>query len=383
MQSRRRSLLNYLRTENPAVDGHMCHGKGLTTSNTWETPKSIELWEDFEFKSLQAIYDGQLQEILNRRFILQEFSAIPQFPFREIHDEDSLESLLIKWNQSIVSHALSNAQDHLNNGQENDTIYMVKGGQAKYPDDSSRYRPDWGAVKRTANCTTKPETILPGETKLSQKWSSRKIKLGPVYEDYETTKWLPPVSQIFSYCVRSNSRYGYLITDEELVVVRIREEPRTDSQSAVDTHESIESSDSTCARYIGILEYQAIPWTKDTTSEDEKCKGMTMNLALWWLHMMAAEDSSIKTHYPPLPGVVRQANAKTKAQVKDQSALDGKDQDHSFTFSDMSSFGRRLSKFDFESPEAVSPPKPSPRTPKRQREEGVSPGTRKQKKPRS
>ena len=31
-----------------------------------------------------------------------------------------------------------------------------------------------------------------------------------------------PLSQIFTYCVRAKARYGYIITDKELVVLRIR-----------------------------------------------------------------------------------------------------------------------------------------------------------------
>ena len=30
---------------------------------------------------------------------------------------------------------------------------------------------------------------------------------------------------------------------------------------------------------------------------------MTVNLALWWLHIMAAVGSNIKEHYPPLKGI--------------------------------------------------------------------------------
>lgn len=57
-------------------------------------------------------------------------SALPHLPFCEIHDEDSLEALLIKWNQSVVSDALDVTQKLSGADQAQAKICMVRGGQA-------------------------------------------------------------------------------------------------------------------------------------------------------------------------------------------------------------------------------------------------------------
>ena len=60
-------------------------------------------------------------------------------------------------------------------------------------------------------------------------------------------------------------------------------------------------SDSSAWHYGNVeyhpIEFKSIPW-------DESGEGkLTVKLALWWLHMMAAApgcDTSVKTEYPPL-----------------------------------------------------------------------------------
>jgi hypothetical protein len=94
-------------------------------------------------------------------------------------------------------------------------------------------RPDLGGIQRSCNSSViveKSANILPGDTKLSKKWSSDSIKSGVVVEDDTQLDRLQLIKQIFAYCVKSNARYGYLITDQELVVVRIRPGPQTDTE---------------------------------------------------------------------------------------------------------------------------------------------------------
>ena len=81
--------------------------------------------------------------------------------------------------------------------------------------------------------------------------------------------WMLPLRQVATYCSKTERRYGYLITDQELVVIRIT---KTSSKS----------------KSVNVLEYRSISWNGDTTD------GMTMNLALWLLHMLANyTDSSL------------------------------------------------------------------------------------------
>ena len=47
---------------------------------------------------------------------------------------------------------------------------------------------------------------------------------------------------------------------------------------------------------IRTLEYKAIPWTNDGSESSSNTHGLTINLALWWLHMMAAISHEIEDY---------------------------------------------------------------------------------------
>ena len=289
MSFREQTLLEYLTLPNPAVDGEAC-SKGSNTKSTkreYSYPREICDWEDFRFDTLNAFWDGDLGKALKEDFILQDFSEIPTFPFCHYFDENSLESLLVKWNQSIVSEALAKAQKFLDRGSN--PVFMVKGGQTEpLP---QKLKPDWGCVRlRDSGPYLKRKNLLPGETKVSPKWRSAYIDKRP---GNSKRVWMRPINQIFSYCVENNTRYGYIITDAELVAVRVRlgpqDNPRASSKS-VKVH----------ARDNSILEYKAIPWTGIDEDGRENSDKMTINLALWWLHLIATGKTEIEKHYASL-----------------------------------------------------------------------------------
>ena len=254
--------------------------------------------------------------------------TVSEIPFCQIHDEDSFESLLIKWTQTKTLSALSAAQDRLGIDHAQ-RIYMCKGGQAKWADSEvkpkrivrnrrkgDKYcRPDWAAVKGSTQdgASTKAKNLLPGETKLGSKWSSSMINPGFIDEEEFQEDWFQPISQIFTYCVRNKARYGYLITDRELVVVRVgprNEDDNIDSQSSMEVgsigvkkrRRSMAIVEEPHLRVIedGSLQYRSIPWESFVEDSDRKRGTMTVNLALWWLHMMAADSNDIQETYGPL-----------------------------------------------------------------------------------
>ena len=300
------SLREYLQRENPVINNLPCKtGKNTTTNNNnFTLPRYIELWEDFELDSLKAMYGGALQAILEQNFYLHDHSAIPQFPFCEVHDEDSLNSLLIRWTHSIVSDALATAQKQLEGYNHGVHIFMVRGGQANYAGSSSKYRADWAAVQQSPSYhSTKNPNILPGDTKLSSKWSSEHVGLGPVSKNVPVPQWLNPLTQVYTYCIRANVRYGYIITDEELVVLRVRPGPQDKIDSVVEPIGAEEPSLQNAAQKAersGTVEFKAIPWADGAINTDGASEKLTVNLALWWLHLMAADASEIKDHYSPL-----------------------------------------------------------------------------------
>lgn len=99
-----------------------------------------------------------------------------------------------------------------------------------------------------------------------------------------------PLSQIFTYCLRSGVRYGYLITDKELVVVHIRSsDPDTLQPRRGSRHGDLPLQATIAEK--GLLEWKAIPWTHDSGSDQ-----LTVNLTLWWLHMMVSV-SELLVHF--------------------------------------------------------------------------------------
>ncbi|KAL6715420.1 hypothetical protein ACLMJK_006381 [Lecanora helva] len=318
MSTSKQVLLNYLTKGNPRLNITAC-SKGRNTKSTkaypWDQPTFIVKWREFEYEALLSIYGGKLRDVLGQSFELENFH-VPRVPFCQIHDENSLDSLIIKWNQSMTSKALTAAQRHLK-VHHSETVYFCKGGQAQWPREAEiKKRPDWAAVKGftlARESAQEVRNVLPGDTKLSKKWSSDRINPGDLDDIEFEDDWYQPLSQIFTYCVRSNARYGYLITDKELVVVRVSPRdplkyPWSQSSDAgkrkarKETIRRKHAAREPCDKAIidGCLEYQTIPWDDRKRSQRVDAPRMTANLALWWLHLLAANDGAIEEDYVPL-----------------------------------------------------------------------------------
>ena len=95
---------------------------------------------------------------------------------------------------------------------------MVRGGQVNI---IAKYQLDLAGVL-LASTQQRTSNILPGDTKVGWKWSSRDIEVGDVESSYLATDWLEPIKQIYTYCIKLNVRYGNIITEKELIVTRIR-----------------------------------------------------------------------------------------------------------------------------------------------------------------
>jgi hypothetical protein len=120
-----------------------------------------------------------------------------------------------------------------------------------------------------------------GDSKLKQKWKAAwlalkdgetKIEMDKRYgstqknvRDVKLERMLP-LHQVASYCRYAQTRYAFIITQMELVALRIRRVPRV---PGIDAH---------CAA----VEYVAIPWEATT--------GLTVNLAIWALGCMGMND---------------------------------------------------------------------------------------------
>lgn len=292
------TLLHYLRTTDPTILANIS-GTGSNTrpdKTSWIQPKEIYVWEGFTMESLMLMYGGILEFVLSQRFNLKDFETEGS-PFCSIYNEKTFEFLIVKWSLSLMAEALPKTHKLFGDYEipRSDPVEMQGGGAAKRP--APGLDPDWaGTLRSEIPIVTKgdlPVNILPGETKLSSKWSSEDIVLGKVKGSFKKIDWLRPLTQLNTYCIESNARYGYIITDRELVAVRIRLGP---SSIPNIPNESLNAR----ARKTGIMEVKAIPWLDSTAIAERDFDTITINLALWWLHIMAAECRDIKEHYPRL-----------------------------------------------------------------------------------
>ncbi|KAL9602846.1 MAG: hypothetical protein Q9219_001541 [cf. Caloplaca sp. 3 TL-2023] len=295
---RKQILLEYLTLPNPKLDCSQCPEGGNTepssSRSTRACPTEITDWEDFGVSSIDAEYDGAVRKALKRLYSLGEDLNLRSFPFREPHDEDSLESVLILWTWQVVSEALAAAQKDIWGHHSPQAIYMVRGGQAYLPGGDlkgatgPRRRPDWAAVQRVYDgqgCLAtgiKSKTMLPGDTKTSIKWHSSQIKKGPV-DRRPKSDWYKPIGQIYDYCRRANARYGYLITDQELVVIQV-DFDKSDVQT-----QRLKIAHGERARFS----FKAIPWNANHVKPGANGEIMTVNLALWLLHLAAVQNPQI------------------------------------------------------------------------------------------
>ena len=334
------SLRQYLGIENPVIDNSFLNKKGNnTTVADPHTLLFVEEWKDFSLDALLSFDSGAISLSLQDEFdCFDHSSKIAKYPVCEIHGEDSFTCLLVRWNHAVVSDALQYAQSSDPSDHEASRIYMVKAEQAKGGEhikkNGTKSRSDWAGIIKDGleREKTKPENVLPGETKLSSKWKSEWIEAGKVtVKSAKRRKWLQPLVQIFTYCCRCEVRYGYIITDEELVVVRVKARPNNNSRPDEKLTDRI--------RYNGVLQYKSIPWESGPKSEGPDLKSsfesfgdeekevssrdpqdsqrsdavqatddsqrtepqrLTVNLALFCLHYIAHRERYLDDKYPPL-----------------------------------------------------------------------------------
>ncbi|KAL8889349.1 MAG: hypothetical protein Q9215_003378 [Flavoplaca cf. flavocitrina] len=291
------SLLDYLRATNPQLDCTGCQpGQTKSTQGRflYKSPKIIRPWTDFEIRTLREMDSGAFQMMLEAQHNLRDYSGIAEMPYRCIYDEASLESFLDLWNWQTVSEALAAAQNRDVEASENREIFMAKAGQGRLPCgerlSERTLKPDWAGVKRQTDGVGAPMNILPGDTKLSCKWDSTRIEYGEVKDMSGAGEWMPAIQQIYTYCIKANAQYGYLITDKELLAVRVSwlANPGKTVSKASRNGKAFPDQPR------GVLECKIIPWGNNRTEFGCNSHGLTMNLALWWLHMMAAVGHEIK-----------------------------------------------------------------------------------------
>lgn len=303
------TILEELTKPNPLVNNMAKWGPNSANSN-WAAVEGWTLWQDFTAERLYAIFSDVVESEWNIR---SEIHSTPTDWDSQVYDEDGLEHAVLSTHllppvNAALRHGLRYAKlDKLA------SINLGRAGRTYYePGGDRRFKPDWALcssnhIETFADNSFRYYSLMPGDSKLSNKWHSSFRQ-----EATKFTTWSDPVRQILTYCIQSGSRYGFIITDKELVVIRIRTEPtgsglgaskpsRQQPQHSYNTSASTDMSMlSTSMRDMSIsgsswkstspavdghpIEYRAIPWENHGRGKRQ----LTVRLALFYLSWMAA-----------------------------------------------------------------------------------------------
>ncbi|KAI0526161.1 hypothetical protein F5B22DRAFT_632727 [Xylaria bambusicola] len=274
------TLLEVLTRRNLEVNRFHLKSGGNTTMNTNISPQSWYPWPEFNYANLTKVFSRQLRS----RYVGPERLEQPLPQDQVLFHEDTLEDFLRRFIVPAVNYCLDQSE-----GQP----HFGRGSRCGGNEDWSVVSPIWFSPPGDfAN-------RLPGDTK-------QKV-----------------VAQVLTYMADNNSRYGFIITDEVLVVLRLTykrtgqgiaaDRPRRQVATPTTGHQRQVSdismaSGNTSGQESSFQddnpldweyydpEYVDIPWSAHG-------KRLTVKLALWCLAMMATNgDNYIDYSYPTLDG---------------------------------------------------------------------------------
>lgn len=309
------TLLEYLTAPNLDVDrSTLPHGTNTIPVGDYEV-EGVRPWSDFTLETILACFG----DILHSNIPGEDTIQPPPIALHHLFltGEASVDAILKKHNHVIIDNALQLAQPRLQ-GRGLCLPISFSWGSLSYIDDDPRLCPDWAGTVHSG----RPPYVnrVPGDTKQSENWrSTMNNSLSTAVRE----EFLKPLRQLLLYCIRTKTRYGYILTDLEAVVFRRTksEEPsaplsqnrprrqpptthqRVTSLSSVISETSRMSLDTSGSPYTdegnpdvdeAPLEMAVIPWANSGVEK------ISINLAIWFIHLLAASDISIEESYPTL-----------------------------------------------------------------------------------
>jgi hypothetical protein len=273
-------LLNNGAVEEPA---RRPSGRSYTTHYDYPLPYKVIKWKDFNMRNIKKIFEGEVGEMLKQEF--DDFQSITDSLTKDhrICDEPSLQIVIGPSIATATQAALEKTSPLMISQQ----VQMGVGRIARFFH-KSRKVPDWAATSDLQN----PNNICPGDTKLSKNFKSQDMysRSGVLIRSVDNmmAPALWPLRQITYYCLKSHARYGYLITESELIVVRVSHHGELSENANL-------SEISQAVHDRALVEWEAIPWNHEEDSKD-----LTVTLALWVLHILAANDGHLGRKYQSL-----------------------------------------------------------------------------------
>ncbi|KAE8148638.1 hypothetical protein BDV25DRAFT_157918 [Aspergillus avenaceus] len=311
------NLLTILARPNPEVFPQVRDGP-VTTHHAWAEVNGTENWDEFTYENLMRFYGEELETEIPHD--IPEPTPELTSKEREFWDEDTLKIIFARALFPTVSRCLGQAWYQLHPGEP---VELVPGGTAKKygaDADDSRFSADWAAIRdgQTQFGSDRYRNLCPGDIKVGTKWRASR-----------TTRadWAEPFRQIQTYCSQFKVRYAWILSEEELVVIRTRiehiglglAEGRPRRQLAQQTHvrtlsDTTEVSDMSSelakmsvsgtsynddgsGKEFAALQWKSIPYFAHGPNR------LTVKLALWFITMLASAEgtsASLNSEYYPL-----------------------------------------------------------------------------------
>lgn len=304
------SFLDYLTLPNPKTDSSRCKdGPNHKTSGSYG-PDEVKPWLDLSWKNFGMMYRDILLNPMGEPQVRNSNDIDPERSV--IFEEGSVQSLAEHWNEKVVQHAIDGTRkllhERLPDGPfAGGKIYFVKNnGPGHLKDkDGNVSKPDWCLYQKTDAAETEDYygNLLPGDVKPAKKWKSEWIN-SPNRSQKKKADLV--LAQITKYMCLADTRYGFILTEEELVTMRIsryerdiealeklaQDDKASEAQLLDSTNYPLDDEDGAYAdteRRLGtLLEFCKIPWAAHGIDS------LTINLTLWWLSVLAVQGPPIK-----------------------------------------------------------------------------------------
>lgn len=323
------TILEALTRPGPLLDAHEVRpGPNTTAVDGAVAPDGWVPWAEFNYNNLTNIFSGQLRGRY-RGPSRDDANALP-LDLR-ICNEETLQAAFLRFLMPTVNCCL----DGLDGG-------CHYGPGTRCP---AAVKPDWSCIAHGQYVN-----YVPGDTKLGAKFSPDMIKSDL---DNDIEEWRKVLAQVTHYMAHFSSRYGFIITDMDLVVLRISRlrtghvfggtgrRPRRSAIYYVANYTLHDDADSSFANTTASYaddnpvnwdfeppDYAVIPWGEHRPGR------LTVKLALWCLAMMAANGGcDIDYSYPALDSwrkehsskYVHNASGATKKRAGRHDKVEGPD----------------------------------------------------------
>lgn len=226
-------------------------------------------WHEFNYQNLIHGWS----KVLSIEGVTGKFEEEISDSQRQILDEDKVDSVAEAWNVECLRDPLKKGAQHVRGTNLPDLSFKKKymqypGPKQNGPKKNRPLEPDMAIYLKDGDRHTST-VLVAGDNKVATKWACTEM-----IQPNPKAGVLWPIRQVLTYCVYGNTRYGYIMTTSEVVVLRVSKNPSTSSTSEY------------------IVEWTQVPW--ENSGEGK----LTVNLAIWWLGMLGLADNHRKVELP-------------------------------------------------------------------------------------